>query len=145
MTDLYADHWPVLVEHAVGSHPSVLKWTHSIVHEPTFVSEWQARENARGLALEIAGVYALSCFPLPAGLESESSRSSSIATVPFDCHVPVLQSNSASSVPDVIFLKPNPNDPAQINEPPPQPDRDPGLRTEGSLSLLDRPYWQQQV
>ena len=131
--------------HAVGSHPSVLKWTHSVVHEPTFVSEWQARENARGLALEIAGVYALSCFPLPAGLESESSRSSSIATVPFDCHVPVLQSNSASSVPDVIFLKPNPNDPAQINEPPPQPDRDPGLRTEGSLSLLDRPYWQQQI
>ena len=52
---------------------------------------------------------------------------------------------SASSVPDVIFLKPNPNDPAQINEPPPQPDRDPGLRTEGSLSLLDRPYWQQQL
>ena len=142
MTDTYADHWPVLVEHAVGVH----QWTHSIVHEPTFVSEWQARENARGLALEVAGVYAQTRFSVFSdGLDSGSSKSPSTAVVPLDCHVPVQQSSSAPLVPDVIFLKPNHNDPAQINEPPPQPDSDPGLRTQGSLSLLDRPYWQQQL
>ena len=54
MTDMYADHGPVLVKHAAGHCPAVLKWTHSIVYEPTFKSEWQAREDARGLALEVA-------------------------------------------------------------------------------------------
>ena len=85
----------------------------------------------------------LSVFPVDSASCSRRHRHLSVTFA--DQHVPSLQRSSAEGVPDLIFFKPNPADPVQINEPPPQPDRDPGLRTQGSLSLLDRPFWQQQL
>ena len=36
MTDMYGGQWPVVVDSAVGTVPSILKWTHSIIHEYNF-------------------------------------------------------------------------------------------------------------
>ena len=68
MTDMYGGQGPVVVDSAFGNVPSILKWTHSIIHEHNFKSEWQARETARGLAFEMAPegqLTMLSKFPSP--------------------------------------------------------------------------------
>ena len=71
MTDMYGGQGPVVVDSAFGTVPSILKWTHSIIHEYNFKSEWQARETARGLAFEMAPegqLTMLSKFPSPSTL-----------------------------------------------------------------------------
>ena len=41
--------------HDVDAHPLVLKWLHTIVHDPTYLSEWAAIDQARHLAWTLGG------------------------------------------------------------------------------------------
>ena len=154
MTDMYGGQWPVVVDSAVGTVPSILKWTHSIIHEYNFKSEWQARETARGLAFEMAPkgqLKMLSKFPSPS---TSYVRRGSVKKVSFafgdsDLHCPQPNQHfSAVTVPGILKYKPNPADVAQL----PDPDgphagipQQAHQQAAGSRNLLDRPYWQQQV
>ena len=149
MTEVYDDPWPVLVENAYGSVPSILKWTHSIIHEWNFKSEWQAREDARGLAFEMAqdGILAsLSVFPSPTVPVKRRTSRKSVTFAPNlddkeNCAV------SAVNVPGLVQCKPNPAERAQVPDPggPPPHDQDRPERHAHEQTFLDRPYWQQQV
>ena len=150
MTEVYGGLWPALVESAYGSCPSVLKWTHSIIFEPTFMTEWQARETARGLALEMAQCGVLERLSVSSPLATFRKKgtnkkvSFSIGLDDGDPSFPVNRQWHAENVPGLVSYKPDPADQAQLPDPVEQPDRgrDQGVRGQ---TLLDRPYWQQQV
>ena len=154
MTDMYGGQGPVVVDSAFGTVPSILKWTHSIIHEYNFKSEWQARETARGLAFEMAPegqLTMLSKFPSPS---TSYVRRGSVKKVSFALGDPDLycppsnQHLSAVTVPGILTYKPNPADAAQLPDPAgPQDDalHRPNQQAPDRRNLLDRPYWQQQV
>jgi hypothetical protein len=154
MTDMYGGQWPVVVDSAFGTVPSILKWTHSIIHEHNFKSEWQARENARGLAFEMAPEGQLTMLSKFPSRSSSYVRRGSSKKVSFTFDDPDLrcvnpnQHSSAVTVPGILKYKPNPADIAQLPDPDGPQDGAPHQTHQsaiGSRNLLDRPYWQQQV
>ena len=154
MTDMYGGQWPVIVGSASGSVPSIPKWTHSIIHEHNFKSEWQARETARGLAFEMASeghLTVLSQFPSPSTsyVRRGSTKKVSFLFDDFDLNCATSNQHfSAVTVPGILKYKPNPADIAQLPDPAGPRDGAPHQAHQpatGSGNLLDRPYWQQQV
>ena len=81
MTFAYANREPpALHTYSLDGPTSVIKWSHSVISEESFINEWQAIETARSLAFEL-GVYdgvhswLSPCDPVPQ--ESHPRRSSS--------------------------------------------------------------------
>ena len=149
MTEVYDGPWPVLVESAYGTLPSILKWTHSVIHEWNFKSEWQARENARGLAFEMAQdglLTSLSVFP-SGTVPAKRKKSCKFATFAFDQPDEVNCVSPAVNVPGIVQYKPDPAAGARVPDPPGPPQEHSnhhGHHAHGR-TFLDRPYWQQQV
>ena len=122
---------------------------HSVIHEWNFKSEWQAREDARGLAFEMAqdgALTSLSAFPPPTVPTKRRLSNKSVTFAPIlddreNCAV------SAANVPGSMHYKPNPADRAQLPDPggPPQHGQEHHGRPAQEQTFLDRPYWQQQV
>lgn len=149
MTEVYDGPWPVLVESAYGTLPSILKWTHSVIHEWNFKSEWQARENARGLASEMAQdglLTSLSVFP-SGTVPAKRKKSCKFATFAFDQPDEVNCVSPAVNVPGIVQYKPDPAAGARVPDPPGPPQEHSnhhGHHAHGR-TFLNRPYWQQQV
>ena len=76
-----------------GSATLALKWSHSIITEEDFLSEWGARNNARYLSLEVQLNTVPSCLPLNRPMRSSTSQprpSRSVRHVGFDDQVSVV-------------------------------------------------------
>jgi hypothetical protein len=156
MAEVYGGPRPIWTEEACGSIPSILKWTHSIIYEPTFKTEWQARETARGLALEMApnGILTrLSVSTFSTTSRTSSSRQrvpKSVTFAPEAEGCDKLQSMNwhcdAVNVPGIVTYKPDPAEHAQLPDPAAHPDaHGHGQGHVHGVPLIDRPYWQQQV
>lgn len=106
MTFEYGGLWPAGLESSLGQAPAVLKWTHSIIQEPTFKTEWQAREDARGLAMEIADgnlKSSLSQFPLTVSHTTKTGKSKSVSFADDLVEIFDIQDISLEEVPGLTF------------------------------------------
>lgn len=68
VTDEYTRQWPSAeLASTLDARANTMHWCHSILLEPTFLSPWQAMENATDLALEVGTSCKLKveCFSLP--------------------------------------------------------------------------------
>ena len=133
MTEVYGGPRPIWNEEAYGTIPSILKWTHSIIYEPTFKTEWQARETARGLALEMApnGILErLSVSTTSTSTQIQVLRRKVPKSVTFALEedegcgqlCTMNQHCDAVNVPGIVEYKPDPAAHAQLPDPGMNPD-----------------------